>query len=68
MALFLLAGILLAQDPPQPGQQRPTFRSQSNVVLAPALVRDKKGGILYGLQAGDFIVEDDGAEQIGSPR
>jgi VWFA-related protein len=63
VALFLLAGILLAQDPPQPGQQQPTFRSQSNVVLAPALVRDKKGGILYGLQAGDFIVEDDGAEQ-----
>jgi VWFA-related protein len=58
----ILAGAALAQNPPQPEQQ-PTFRSQSNVVLAPALVRDKKGAIVYGLEARDFIVEDDGIEQ-----
>jgi len=34
------------------------------VVLIPALVRDRQGGIVYGLQATDFIVEDDGVEQI----
>jgi VWFA-related protein len=60
--LALLAGGCTAQDAPQPEQQ-PTFRSQSNVVLAPALVRDKKGALIYGLQARDFIVEDDGVEQ-----
>jgi VWFA-related protein len=32
-------------------------------VLVPALVKDKQGGIVYGLQTKDFIVEDDGVEQ-----
>jgi len=40
-------------------QEQPTFRTQSNVVLVPALVHDKSGGIVYGLKAGDFIVEDE---------
>jgi VWFA-related protein len=43
--------------------QETTLRSQSNVVLIPALVKDAQGGIVYGLQAKDFIVEDDGVEQ-----
>ncbi len=43
--------------------QETTLRSQSNVVLVPALVKDQQGGIVYGLQAKDFIVEDDGVEQ-----
>jgi len=45
------------------GQEPPTFRTQSNVVLVPALVRDKAGEIVYGLQAKDFIIEDDGVAQ-----
>jgi VWFA-related protein len=40
-----------------------TLRSQANVVLIPTLVKDHHGEILYGLQADDFIVEDDGVEQ-----
>ena len=32
-------------------------------MLIPALVKDQQGGIVYGLQAKDFIVEDDGVEQ-----
>ena len=32
-------------------------------MLVPALVKDPQGGIVYGLQAKDFIVEDDGVEQ-----
>ncbi len=40
--------------------QETTLRTQSNVVLIPALVKDPHGGIVYGLQAKDFIVEDDG--------
>src|SRR5258707_8835176 len=43
--------------------QEPTFNAQSNVVLVPTLVRDAIGNVVYGLQAKDFIVEDDGIEQ-----
>lgn len=43
--------------------QETTLRTQSNVVLIPALVKDQQGGIVYGLLASDFVVEDDGVEQ-----
>jgi len=43
--------------------QETTIRSQANVVLVPALVKDQQGGIVYGLQEKDFIVEDDGVQQ-----
>ena len=52
---MLLGSIALSQET--------TLRSQSNVVLIPALVKDRDGGIVYGLQAKDFMVEDDGVEQ-----
>src|SRR5579863_66451 len=55
LVLTVLGSIALAQET--------TLRSQSNVVLIPALVKDSQGGIVYGLQAKDFIVEDDGVEQ-----
>ena len=41
----------------------PTLRSESNVVLVPTLVRTKGGEITYGLEAKDFVIEDDGIEQ-----
>lgn len=62
LAMLFALGNAFAQDPPQPAQQ-PTFRTQSNAVLVPALVKNKKGEIIYGLQAKDFIIEDDGMEQ-----
>jgi VWFA-related protein len=43
--------------------QETTIRSQANVVIIPALVKDQQGEVVYGLKAGDFIVEDDGVEQ-----
>ncbi len=43
--------------------QETTLRSQSNIVLVPALVKDPQGGIVYGLQAKNFLVEDDGVDQ-----
>jgi VWFA-related protein len=52
---MLLGGIALPQET--------TLRSQSNVVLVPALVKDQQGGIVYGMQTKDFIVEDDGVAQ-----
>jgi VWFA-related protein len=33
------------------------------VVLIPTLVKDQQGGVVYGLEAKDFVVEDDGVEQ-----
>jgi len=44
--------------------QEPTFHSQSNVVVIPALVKSAKGDVVYGLEAKDFLVEDDGVEQV----
>ena len=44
-------------------QEQPTFRTQSNVVLVPTLVRAKSGEIVYGLEAKDFVVEDNGVPQ-----
>jgi VWFA-related protein len=51
----LLAGTCRAQET--------TIRSQANVVIVPALVKDQQGEVVYGLQAGDFVIEDDGTEQ-----
>jgi VWFA-related protein len=45
------------------GQESPTFRSQTNLVLVPALVRDADGRPVCGLQARDFLIDDDGVEQ-----
>lgn len=57
----LAAPLLLAQE--ESAQQPPTFRSQSNIVIVPTLVRDSTGHAVYGLQAKDFIVEDNGVSQ-----
>jgi VWFA-related protein len=52
---MLIPGIAVSQET--------TFRAQSNVVLIPALVKDAQGGIVYGLEAKDFVVADDSVEQ-----
>ncbi len=56
-ALFLLV------FGPAAAPQEPTFNAQANVVVVPTLVRDANGNVVYGLQAKDFIIEDDGVEQ-----
>lgn len=45
------------------GQQNPVFRGESQVVVVPTLVKDSSGHTVSGLEAKDFIVEDDGVEQ-----
>ena len=47
-----------AQTNPSP------FRSESTVVLVPTLVRAKSGEVIRGLRANDFIVQDDGVDQV----
>lgn len=61
LALLRLIPIVAVQDS-GPCQQ-PRFRSQSSVVLVPTLVKDRTGSIVFGLEAGDFVIEDDGIEQ-----
>lgn len=59
----LLFSWLLSASTTLFSQQQPTFREQSNLVLVPALVKNSQGAIVYGLQASDFIVEDNGVPQ-----
>lgn len=56
LTLLLVAGAAVGQD-------EPNFRAQGILVPVPTLVRDAAGNAVYGLQAQDFIVEDDGVEQ-----
>src|ERR1700730_3982338 len=44
--------------------QETTFHTQTNVVVIPAMVKSANGAIVYGLGAKDFLVEDDGVEQV----
>ncbi|MGD0268621.1 MAG: VWA domain-containing protein [Candidatus Sulfotelmatobacter sp.] len=60
--LFLL--LMLALLFSGASSQDTTFHSQSNVVVIPALVKNAKGEIVYGLGAKDFLVEDDGVEEV----
>jgi VWFA-related protein len=58
---FLSPTVCCAQVPAQ--QDVPSLRTQANVVFVPTLVKDKAGKPIFGLQAKDFIIEDDGIEQ-----
>lgn len=61
---FLLqAFLILAMVPLRAQEPLPTLRSESNIVLVPTLVRTKSGEIIYGLEAKDFVIDDDGIEQ-----
>lgn len=59
--MFML--LLLLCLIPAFAQQQPTFREQSNLVLVPALVKNGRGAIVFGLQASDFVIEDNGIPQ-----
>jgi len=43
--------------------QETTFHTQSNVVIVPTLIKDKKSKAVYGLETKDFLIEDEGVEQ-----
>jgi VWFA-related protein len=57
LAAFVLLGTSAAQD------AATVFHARTNVVLAPTLVLDKSGEIVRGLEARDFVVEENGVEQ-----
>lgn len=60
--VFLLCSGAPAQDtkPPEPA---PTFSSHTELVLVPALVREKSGASISGLAQSDFTLLENGAEQ-----
>lgn len=60
-AVFCFVVLALLQTSADP--QETTLRSQANVVLIPALVKNQRGEIVYGLEAADFLVEDDGVDE-----
>ncbi len=43
--------------------QETTLRTRSNLVLVPTLIKDPQGALVFGLEASDFVVEDNGVEQ-----
>ena len=58
-AFFLVSVLLTAAA----FSQDTTLRSQTNLVLVPALVKDGQGNTVYGLEAKDFVIDDNGMEQ-----
>jgi VWFA-related protein len=52
-----------AQTDSSAAPQTPAFSSKSTLVVVPAVVRTKAGHLVYTLNAGDFVVTDDGVPQ-----
>jgi VWFA-related protein len=60
---LVASSVAFAQGPPGAAPNAPALRTQSNVVLVPALVRNGKGDLVFTLKADDFRLTDDGVEQ-----
>lgn len=63
MAVLAAAGAFLPAQQPPAGDQSSVFTTQTTNVVVPALVRDAEGRLVYTLQAGDFVLTDDGVPQ-----
>jgi hypothetical protein len=63
LAVLAAAGAAIPAQQPTPGEKSPNFTSETTEVLVPALVRDAAGKVVYTLQAGDFVLTDDGVPQ-----
>ncbi|HSK43987.1 MAG TPA: VWA domain-containing protein [Candidatus Binatia bacterium] len=61
--VFFLCPMVCCAQQASPKQDIPSLRTQSNVVFVPTLVKDRAGKLVFGLQAKDFMIEDDGVEQ-----
>src|SRR5690349_1206144 len=59
--LFALLAVpaLVAQQ-----SSTPTFRADTSEVLVPTLVTDDQGKVIFGLTAKDFVIRDNGVEQV----
>jgi VWFA-related protein len=63
LSILAAATPLFAQSPTPPSSQTPSLTVQTNLVLVPALVRNKSGANVYALTANDFLLTDDGTPQ-----
>lgn len=61
-----VAASAFAQPPGGPAAQAPDVTSRTTLVLVPALVRTKAGAPVFTLAAKDFVVTDDGIEQMAT--
>lgn len=61
LLLLLAPSSGVGQEPAAP--QSPVLRSDTLEVLVDVVIRDKKGRMIPGLRASDFIVKEDGVEQ-----
>ena len=61
----LLQSLLFARQTPAPapGQQSPTFRTSTLLIVQNVTVKDRQGQPIPGLTARDFIVTEDGVRQ-----
>jgi VWFA-related protein len=59
----LFCALPLSAQIPAAAPSDSTISVRSNVVLVPAMVKTKAGGIVYSLSAKDFVVTDDGILQ-----
>jgi len=60
---LLLPCVVLAQLAPASASQATSLRTQSDLVIVPALVRSSDGKLVFSLKADDFRLTDDGIEQ-----
>ena len=57
--IFASSVYAAAQNAPASVQSAPVFRTRTNLVLVPALVRTKSGEPVFSLAADDFVLTDD---------
>jgi len=64
-AVILLSAVATPQSaqPPADHQKAPTFKTETNLVLVPVVVRDAKGNAIGGLHKEDFQILDKGKPQ-----
>jgi len=63
LTLTLVQVSLRAQSAANPDEQMSTITTRSTLVLIPALVREKRGSLVFSLTAKDFAITDDGVPQ-----
>jgi len=60
---FACVPAALAQAPVSPAAQDTVLSTRSTLIVVPALIRNKAGGLVFTLAAKDFVLTDDGIEQ-----
>jgi VWFA-related protein len=63
ITLLVCLALAAQQPPPQQTQERPTFTSNTQLVVEAVSVKDKKGNPIEGLTIKDFAITEDGKPQ-----